>query len=100
MPILLLGTLDTKGVEFQFVRDLLNAQGLSTLVIDAGVLAPPACNVDVSRERVFQAAGTTLDAIVKANDRGQAVEAAARGAAKLVVELHRQGQVDGILSLG
>src|SRR5207245_3313861 len=48
----------------------------------------------------FAAAGTTLEAVVKANDRGQAVELAAQGAAKLVVALHRQGKVDGILSLG
>ena len=100
MPIILLGTLDTKGGEYEFVRDLLNAHGLATLAIDAGVLGPPRCMPDVPREQVFAAAGTTLEAVVKANDRGQAVEAAARGAAKLVAELHRQGQVDGILALG
>jgi uncharacterized protein (UPF0261 family) len=100
MPVILLGTLDTKGVEFQFVRDLLQAHGLATLVLDAGVTGPPHFTPDVSRERVFQAAGTTLEAVVKANDRGKAVELAAQGAAKLVAELHRQGKVDGILSLG
>src|SRR5947207_3170380 len=100
MPIILLGTLDTKGVEFAFVRDLLQGQGLETLVIDAGVTGPPHFTPDVPRERVFAAAGTTLDAVLKANDRGKAVEFAAHGAAKLVVDLHRQGKVDGILGLG
>src|SRR5207244_1999176 len=100
MPILLLGTLDTKGVEFQFVRDLLKAQGLDTLVIDAGVTGPPHFTPDVARDKVFAAAGTTLDAVVKVNDRGKAVELAALGAAKLAVELHAQGKVDGILGLG
>ena len=100
MPILLLGTLDTKGVEFAFVRDLLKSQGLDTLVIDAGVLGPPLFAPDVPRDQVFAAAGTTLAATLKANDRGKAVEAAALGAAKLVADLHRQGQVDGILGLG
>ncbi|MSQ94170.1 MAG: UPF0261 family protein [Gemmataceae bacterium] len=100
MPTILLGTLDTKGVEFQFVRDRLKAQGLDTLVIDSGVTGPPHFTPDVPREKVFAAAGTTLDAVVKANDRGQAVELAAKGAAKLVVELHAQGKVDGILGLG
>ena len=37
---------------------------------------------------------------VKANDRGKAVELAAMGAAKIVVELDRQGKCDGILGLG
>ncbi len=100
MPIILLGTLDTKGVEFQFVRDHLHALGLTTLVIDAGVTGPPTFVPDIARERVFAAADTTLDAVVKANDRGKAVEAAAIGAAKLVAELHAQGKVDGVLGLG
>jgi uncharacterized protein (UPF0261 family) len=100
MPIILLGTLDTKGVEFQFVRDLLKVQGLDAMVIDAGVIGPPQFVPDVPREQVFAAAGTTLDAVVKANDRGQAVELAAKGAARLVVELHQQGKVAGILGLG
>lgn len=100
MPIILLGTLDTKGVEYQFVRDLLNAQGLGTLVIDAGAIGPPQFMPDVPRDQVFAAAGTSLAAVVKANDRGKAVELAAQGSAKLVAELHAQGKVDGILGLG
>jgi len=100
MAIILLGTLDTKGVEFQFVRDLLSAQGLDTLVIDTGVTGPPHFAPDLPRSEVFAAAGTTLDAVRKANDRGKAVELAAQGSAKLVADLHRQGKVDGILGLG
>ena len=41
MAILLIGTLDTKGIEVAFVRELLHSAGLSTLVMDAGVLQPP-----------------------------------------------------------
>ena len=100
MPILLIGTLDTKGVEFQFVRDLLRSHGLDTYVIDAGVLAPPAFPPNLSRNEVFRAAGTTLDAVVRANERGQAVELAAKGAAKIVCDLHAQGKVDGVFGLG
>lgn len=100
MPIVLPGTLDTKGVEFQFVRDRLHQRGLATLTIDAGVMGPPHFTPSVPRERVFEAAGTTLAAIVKAGDRGKAVEAAARGVAKVVAELHQSGKVDAILGLG
>jgi uncharacterized protein (UPF0261 family) len=100
MPIVLPGTLDTKGLEFQFVRDLLHQRGLATLVIDAGVTGPPHFAPDVPRDRVFEAAGTTHVAILKAGDRGMAVEAAARGMAKVVAELHREGKVDAILGLG
>jgi len=100
MSIILVGTLDTKGVEFQYVRDLLRRQGLDTLVIDAGVTGLAHFPPDVAREKVFAAAGTTLDAVLKTNDRGKAVELAAQGVAKLVVEAHAQGKVEGILGLG
>jgi uncharacterized protein (UPF0261 family) len=97
---LLLGTLDTKGTEFQFVRDLLRAEGVPVLVMDAAALAPPHFPPDIGREEVFRAAGTSLEAVVKAKDRGQAVTLAAQGAAKLAAELHAAGKIEGILSLG
>ncbi len=100
MAVILLGTLDTKGTEFQFVRDLIRQAGLDTRVIDAGVLQPPSFPPDVTREEVFHAAGTTLDEVARAADRGRAVEAAARGAARLVADLHARGEVDGVLALG
>jgi uncharacterized protein (UPF0261 family) len=98
MPILLIGTLDTKGAEIQFVRDQL--QDVSVLVIDAGVLGLPSFVPDVARERVFAAAGTSLEAIQQAGDRGQAIEAAARGVAAIVRELHAKEPIHGILGLG
>ena len=100
MTVLLIGTLDTKGVEVGFVRECLQRRGIDTLVLDAGVLQPPAFVPNIPREEVFEAAGTSLAAVQKAADRGQAVEAAARGAARLAHDLHAQGRVDGVLGLG
>src|SRR5438105_8446552 len=100
MAVLLIGTLDTKGNEVAFVRDRLTAAAVPVLVLDAGVLGPPAFAADVPRERVFAAAGTRLATLQQADDRGQAIEAAARGAAQLARELHAAGQVDGVLGLG
>jgi uncharacterized protein (UPF0261 family) len=100
MPVVVIGTLDTKGTECGYVRDILAAAGVATLVIDAGVLQPPAIAADTSRQEIFQAAGTTLQSVQKSGDRGQAIEAAARGAARVVSDLHARGQVDGVLSLG
>lgn len=100
MSVLLIGTLDTKGVEFQFVRDLLRQGGVAPLVLDAGVLQSPAFASEIAREEVYAAAGTSLEAIRRAGDRGQAVAAAAKGAAKIAVDLHAQGRLDGVLGLG
>ncbi|HEY7309763.1 MAG TPA: Tm-1-like ATP-binding domain-containing protein [Gemmataceae bacterium] len=100
MSVLLIGTLDTKGIEFQFVRDLLRQGGVAPLVLDAGVLQPPAFAPEIAREEVYAAAGTSLEAVRRAGDRGQAIAAAAKGAAKIAVDLHAQGQLNGVLGLG
>jgi uncharacterized protein (UPF0261 family) len=98
MPVLLIGTLDTKGAEYAFVRALLHVAGLATVVIDAGVTGSPHFSPDIPRDRLYAAAGTTIDAIRQANDRGKAIEAAARGAARLAADL--AGNTQGILALG
>jgi uncharacterized protein (UPF0261 family) len=100
LAVIVIATLDTKGAETQFLREVLAESGKTSLIIDAGVLGPPLFPPDIDRERVYTAAGTNLAAIQGAADRGKAIEAAARGVAKLVTELHAAGQVDGILSLG
>ncbi len=100
MAVLLIGTLDTKGLEVGHVASRLRAAGVEVVVVDAGVLGPPAFAADISREAVFQAAGTSVDRVRSAGDRGQAVTLAARGVAKLAADLHKQGKVSGIFSLG
>jgi uncharacterized protein (UPF0261 family) len=78
----------------------LNRKGVPTLVIDAGVLHPPPFAPDITSEEVYQAAGTSLAAIRQANDRGRAIEAAAKGSTKILLDLLAKGQIDGVLALG
>ena len=77
--IAVLGTLDTKGVEVQFLAEQIQAHGCSTLVVDLGVLKPPAMEPDVSRQIVARAAGERIEALAEAGDRGRAVSAMTRG---------------------
>jgi uncharacterized protein (UPF0261 family) len=100
MAVLLIGTLDTKGVEVQFVRDLLREAGIDVVVLDAGVLHAPLFAPDVTREQVYAAAGTRHDEVRQAGDRGRAIAAAAKGAAAIARELHDAGRIDGVLGLG
>jgi len=100
MSVLLIGTLDTKGTEFAYVRDQLRRAGVDVTVVDAGTIGPPAFPPDVSREDVFAAAGTTHEAVKAAGDRGKAVALAAHGVAKIAEQLHREGKLTGVMSLG
>ncbi len=98
--VALLGTLDTKGVEYAFLRDRIEEQGCDVITINAGVLGDPDYEVDYTRRDVSEAAGALLKDIVQAGDRGAAVTTMARGAAALVQELHVEGRIDGVLGAG
>ena len=60
MTVYILGTLDTKGTEVEYVRDLLREFGLTTCVVDTGCLGEPTITADISREAIFEAAGGSL----------------------------------------
>ena len=98
--VVLVGTLDTKGVEHDYLRELLREHGVDTLLVDAGVLGEPLAEPDIGRDEVARAAGADVRVLAAAGDRGAAVEAMARGAAAIVARLHAEERVDGVLALG
>jgi uncharacterized protein (UPF0261 family) len=100
MAVLLIGTLDTKGKEVAFARDLLQQAGVRTVTADVGVLEPPAFTADISREQVFQAAGTSLASVQAERDRGKAIAAAARGIAAVARDLAAANKLNGVMALG
>lgn len=100
MNVFLPGTFDTKGTEFAFLKSLLEKQGIYCICADAGVLNPPSFAPDISREDVFLAAGTTLKKVLLEKNRGEAVEAAAKGLAKIALDLFNQGKIHGVLGMG
>lgn len=100
MPVYLLATLDTKGIEAAYVRDRLVALDVACEIVDVGCLGTPATRADVTREEVFAAADTTVGAMQTQGDRGVAVANAAAGVTKLITAAHRAGKVQGVLGLG
>ncbi|HUY91793.1 MAG TPA: Tm-1-like ATP-binding domain-containing protein [Pirellulales bacterium] len=100
MSVYLLATLDTKGREADFIRELLRQAEVAVTLVDAGCLGTAAVAADVTREALFAEGGYDLASLVSAAERGQAVTAAADSAAKLIARLHAAGQVDGVLAIG
>ncbi len=98
--VVLLGTLDTKGTEYTFLRDRLVEHGVAVTVVDVGVHPPVGLEPDIGRQTVAAAAGTTTEQLAAAGDRGAAVAAMAEGGEKVVVGLHRDGRLDAVLALG
>ena len=98
--VAIIGSLDTKGEEFAFVKEIIEKQGLNTFVFDVGVRGDPAFKPDVTAEEVAAAAGTDLAALREKNDRGVALDAMAAGIAIVVKKYFDLGKFDGIMSMG
>jgi uncharacterized protein (UPF0261 family) len=99
--IALIGTLDTKGAEIEYVRKRIRALGGEPIVIDSGILREAAGAVaDVTREQVAAAGGHRLDDIRNANSRGRAVEMMRQGVRAVCLRLHSEGRLQGALCLG
>ena len=98
--VCIVGTMDTKGIEFAFIKEQIESSGVSTCVINTGILGEPQLTPDISADEVAQAGGSSLQALRDEEDRGNSVAVMAQGAAALVAEKHAAGEIDGIISLG
>ena len=98
--VLLLGTLDTKGFEYAYLRDRLLADGVDVLVVDAGVNDPTGITPDLTRHDVAGSAAVDIDSLAAGADRGRAVAAMTEAASAFVSKLHDEGRFDGILAAG
>ena len=96
--VVLLGTLDTKGAEYAFLRDRLREHGVDVLLVDAGVARPRRSSTpDIARDEVAARRRRRRRRLAAAGDRGAAVDgdgarrrggrraAARRGAARRVL---------------
>jgi uncharacterized protein (UPF0261 family) len=98
--VVLVGTLDTKGHEYSYLRDRVRDDGADVVLVDAGVLGEPQVAPDIAREEVASAAGADHAALVAEGDRGRAVEVMGRGAGVVLGRLHAEGRLQGAAAVG
>lgn len=93
--VLVVGTLDTKGVELRFIRDIIAESGLRTRLVDVSTSGKHS-SCDVSAQEIALNHGRGGSAVF-GPDRGAAVTAMADAFASW---LRRQGNVAGVISAG
>ncbi len=98
--IAIVGTLDTKGEEVAYVKQLIERAGCAAIVVDVGILHEPRTASDVSREAVASAGGLALAALLAASDRRLAVQTMTAGAKTIVRGLYDEGRLSGVISVG
>ncbi|WP_298241734.1 ABC transporter permease [uncultured Bradyrhizobium sp.] len=93
--VLVVGTLDTKGLELRFIRDIIAESGLRTRLVDVSTSGKHS-SCDVSAQEIALNHGRGGSAVF-GPDRGVAVTAMADAFASW---LRRQGNVAGVISAG
>src|ERR1700704_6476248 len=98
--IAIIAALDTKGVEAQFIAQIIRERGHRALVIDVGVMsAPSSLTADIGAETVAQAGGVDLAGLRQRGDKAGAMDVMTRGAAMIAAQLYGQQRFDGIIGL-
>lgn len=98
--VLIMATLDTKDEETIYVREVLQAQGVTALIIDCGSLGTPPPVADITREQVARRAGVELADLVATGDKGHIIGTMGRGLSLIVEDMHRAGELQGVIGLG
>ena len=98
--IVIIGTLDTKGEEIEFAKEVIEEQGVDVHIVDAGVIEPPEFEPDTTATEVAEAGGESLNTLQENRERGKAMDTMGQGAAKIAQQLHADGTLVGVLGLG
>jgi uncharacterized protein (UPF0261 family) len=99
--IVIIGCFDTKGPAFAFLRNCILARGESVLTINTGMMETVVdFPIDYDAEVVAEAATDSLERLRTSGDRGRAIEIMGAGAAAIVAQLIRSGQLKGAIGMG
>ena len=98
--ILIIGTADTKEEELFFLKNCIEENGGTGLIMDVGVLGEPAFTPAYSKHIVAQAGGTTNQAIIDLGSENPSMIEQARCAAILSADLASEGKIDGMIAIG
>jgi len=97
--VVLLGTLDTKGEEYGWLREQVEAAGCAVVTVDVGSFTD-GTQADVPSSEVAARSGADVGPLLEARDRGAVMDAMGRGAAVVVRELFEQGRLHAVLAVG
>nr|MDO8079316.1 Tm-1-like ATP-binding domain-containing protein [Candidatus Freyarchaeota archaeon] len=102
--IVIVATLDTRGDEVEYIKEIIEKKGHRVITVDAGVMGKPYFEGDIPREKVAEAGGKSLKELMEAAEKGadryEATKVMIEGVKKITRELYKKGKLDGIMSLG
>lgn len=98
--IVIVSTLDTKGEETSFLKELIEQKGHRAILVDVGMGGESAITPHISADEVARAGGGDIKEMRASRETGKLTPIMIKGAIEKIGELYAKGQVDGIVSFG
>ena len=102
--VVLVGTLDTKGVEYAFVKQCVLDTGCDAIVVDTGILGEPPFKPEITAAEVVMMGGVELSSIRFAKEgsdtRAIAINAMSEGLKVCLNKLVTRGKCDAVFGMG
>ncbi|MEE9612055.1 MAG: Tm-1-like ATP-binding domain-containing protein [Desulfatiglandales bacterium] len=105
MAIVVVGMLDEREEGLRLIRDHIEKRGHKTLLIDISIgtgAIISSLKAEITCEDLARACGTTIDKIkgMLAKERDKATSIMAEGLGKKLLDLHRSGELEGVIAVG
>jgi len=98
--VLIISTLDTKGVETFYLKEKIETLGVSAILMDLSMGADVERSADITNTRVAAAGGSTIEEIMQSRERSRITKIMTSGASKLAKQYHAEGRIDGVIAMG
>ena len=98
--ILLIATMDTKGVEALYLRERIKGLGRKPVLMDLSMAGKAEVQAEVSADEVARAGGSSLEQIHGSRDRASNTEVMIAGASSIARRLVEEGKVHGVVGIG
>jgi len=98
--VLIISTLDTKGVETLYLRDKIASLGVTPLLMDISMRGKGTSPADITPAQVAEAGGSSLEEIQTSRERSKITNITIKGASKIAGGLFSEGKLDGVIAMG
>jgi len=98
--IVIIGTVNTKGDQLQFLKERIESRGHKAILMDISMGGRPDVQADITPEEIAGLAGKNIEEIRASKDRLTITNAMTAGAQQKALDLLSRGELDGIVSLG
>ncbi|MCX5816895.1 MAG: Tm-1-like ATP-binding domain-containing protein [Proteobacteria bacterium] len=98
--ILIVSTLDTKGVETFYLRDRIKELGKLPVILDMSMRLAEDMKADIPPQEVAKAGGSSFEEILASGERAKNTAIMTKGAQVIALSMRKEGKLDGIIGIG